>query len=145
MDDFEKLAGNFLGGSSPQQAADAASDHVQNMDSGDLAGHLTQSLGNMDQGTLSGLGRQLLQAFNNHSAASGDASAAAQQAGTSEDAVASGDPSAVGSLLQLAQSHQGLLQSAASSFLQKNPGAIGQLAPGLLQGIMGRLGGGAAS
>jgi hypothetical protein len=47
-------------------------------------------------------------------------------------------------MLQFAKNHPEVLQNAASAFMQKNPGAISQLAPGLLQGIMGKLGGGAS-
>ncbi len=144
MDDVSKAAGGMLGGASPQQAADAASDTVQNTDSGELAGHLTQSLGNMDGGTLSSLGGELLQSFTNHAGFSGDANSAAQAAGVSQDAVASGDPGAIGTLMQFAKGHPGVLQAAAGAFLQKNPGAISSLAPGLLQGVMGRLGGSGA-
>jgi len=138
MDDLSKLAGEYLGGASPQQAADAASAHVQSMDPNDLAGHLTQSLGGMDQSSLQSLGTQLLSSFTQHPAG---ADAAAQQAGVSPTDVAAGDPGAVGTLVNYAKSHPEILQNAASAFMQKNPGAIGQMAPGLLQGIMGRLGG----
>ena len=142
MDGLGKLAGQFLGGANPQQAADAASEHVASTDPNELAGHLTQSLGTMDQGSLQGLGQQLLESFTNHPASTEDANAATAAAGVSPAAVASGDQGAIGALLNYAKSNPQVLQSAASAFMQKNPGAIAQLAPGLLQGIMGRLGGG---
>ena len=142
MDGMEKMAGQFLGGASPQQAADAASEHVASTDPNELAGHLQQSLGSMDSSSLAGLGQQLLESFTNHPASTEDAGTATANAGVSQAAVASGEPGAVGALIQYAKNNPQVLQSAASAFMQKNPSAIAQLAPGLLQGIMGRLGGG---
>lgn len=141
MDEIGKMAGGFLGGASPADAASAASDHVANMDSSQLGDHLTQSLGNMDPSSLAGLGQQLLSSFTNHPAYNGDANTATQDAGVSQADVAAGDPGAIGALINMAKSNPGVLQQAASSFLGNNPGAIGSLAPGLLQGIMGKLGG----
>ncbi|GAC1543022.1 MAG: hypothetical protein NVS3B16_08750 [Vulcanimicrobiaceae bacterium] len=141
MDEIGKLAGGMLGGADPQEAATAASEHVQGMDAGQLGDHLTQSLGTMDRSSLSGLGQQLLQTFTNHAGYAGDANTATQEAGVSQAAVASGDPGAIGMLINMAKNNPGVLQSAAGSFLGNNPGAVGQLAPGLLQGILGRLGG----
>jgi hypothetical protein len=134
FDGLAKMAGDVLNNATPQQAADAASDHVQNADPSETADHLTQSLG-----------QQLLSSYTNHASYAGDANAATQEAGVSQDAVAAGEPGAVGTMLQFAKNHPEILQNAASTFLQKNPGAIGSLAPGLLQGIMGRLGGGTTS
>ena len=139
MGEFEKMAGGLLGGASPEQASDAAAAHVQDADPNELADHLTQSVGTMDRPNVASLGKQLLETFTNHSGFSGDANAAAQQAGVSQSAVAAGEPGAVGSLIQFAKNNPAILQTAASAFMQRNPSAIGQLAPGLLQGIMGRL------
>jgi hypothetical protein len=144
MDGLEKMAGGLMGGATQEQTADAASAHVAQADPNQLADHLSASVGTMDQGSLASLGQQLLHAYTNHDNAVGDANAATQEAGVSQAAVASGDPGAVGTLIQYAKMHPEVLQSAASAFMQHNPGAISQLAPGLLQGIMGRLGGSAA-
>ncbi len=138
MDNIGKMAEGALGGADPQEAANAASEHVQNMDEGQLGDHLTRSLGTMDRSSISGLGQQLLQSYTNRG---GDANTATQDAGVSQDAVSAGDPGAVGMLINMAKNNPGVLQSAASSFLGKNPNALTQLAPGLLQGILGRLGG----
>jgi hypothetical protein len=143
FDGLEKMATDFLGSATPQQAADAASDHVQNADPNDTADHLTQSLGSLNPQMLSNLGQQLLSSYTNHASYAGDANSATQEAGVSQDAVAAGEPGALGMMLQFAKNHPEVLQNAASAFMQKNPGAIGSLAPGLLQGIMGRLGGAA--
>jgi hypothetical protein len=58
--------------------------------------------------------------------------------------VASGSPQGVAALIDYAKSNPQVLQQAASAFMQRNPAALQQLAPGLLQGIMGHLGGGQA-
>jgi hypothetical protein len=138
------LAGgaNPLAGVDPQEAAAAASAHVQSLDPSELAGHLTQSVGSMDASSLVGLGQTLLQTFTNHASFPGDGAAAAQAAGTDAQAVASGAPNAISALINFAKSNPQVLQSAAASFLKNDPNAIGQLAPGLLSGILGRLGGG---
>ncbi|GAC1519988.1 MAG: hypothetical protein NVS2B3_16360 [Vulcanimicrobiaceae bacterium] len=141
MDNIGKMAEGMLGGANPEEAASAASDHVQSMEPGELGDHLTQSLGTMDQPSIAGLGQQLLQSFTNHAGYAGDANTATQDAGVSQAAVAAGDPGAVGMLINMAKNNPAVLQSAASSFLGKNPNALTQLAPGLLQGILGRLGG----
>ena len=139
MESLGKMAEGLLGAASPQDAAAAASDHVQDMDPSELAGHLTQSVGSMDASTLQRLGQQLLATFTNHAAFPGDGAQAAVAAGTDADAVASGSPSAVSALIAYAKDNPAVLQNAASAFLERNPGAIGQLAPGLLNGIMARL------
>jgi hypothetical protein len=143
FDGLEKMATDFLGNATPQQAADAASDHVATADPNQTADHLTQSLGSLNPQMLSNLGQQLLSSYTNHASYAGDANSATQEAGVSQDAVAAGEPGALGMMLQFAKNHPEVLQNAASAFMQKNPGAIGSLAPGLLQGIMGRLGGAA--
>jgi hypothetical protein len=57
--------------------------------------------------------------------------------------VAAGDSGAVGALIAYAKQNPQVLQQAANDFMQGNPGAVAQLAPGLLQGIAARLEGGA--
>jgi len=141
MDNIGKLAGDLFAGVSPQQAADAASDHVETMDPHALAGHLTNSLPTMDASTLEGLGRQLLASFTSHPASPVDADTASQLAGTNSTAVASGEPAAIGALLNYAKAHPQVLQGAASAFMQSHPGVVSQLSPDLLHGIMAKLGG----
>jgi hypothetical protein len=129
---------NPLAGVDPQAAGAAAADHVQSLDPSELAGHLTQSVGSFDASSLTGLGQTLLQSFTNNAGAQSGADAA-QAAGTDAQAVASGAPNAVAALINYAKNNPQVLQGAASSFLQNNPSAIGQLAPGLLSGILARL------
>ncbi len=140
MDSIGKMASEYLSGGNQQQAADAASDHVAEADPNQLGDHLSQSTQTMDGSSLMALGQQLLQHFTNNGGYSGDGDSAAAAAGTTPDAVASGDPNAVSALIDYAKQNPDVLKNAASSFMQGNPGAIAQMAPGLLQGIMGRLG-----
>jgi hypothetical protein len=140
FDNLAKAASQLLGDANPQDVAQAASDHTASLDPSELAGHLQQSLGTMDQSSLTGLGQQLLQTFTNHGAYSGDGAQAAEAAGTSADAVASGSPEGISALIDYAKSNPQILQTAVSAFMQRNPQALEQLAPGLLSGIMGRLG-----
>jgi len=144
MDQFAKMAEGMAGGGD-QQAANAASEHVENADPSETADHLAQSVPNMDHGALVSLGTQLLHHFTSNSSFAGNGNDAAQAAGVDPSDVKAGDPGAIQSLLQYAKQNPQVLQSAASAFMQHNPGAIASLAPGLLQGIMGRFGGGAAA
>jgi hypothetical protein len=138
------MAGQVLGNASPEQTADAAASHVEGADPSETADHLIQSLPNMNSGALMALGQQLLSTYTQHSSYAGDANTATQEAGVTQDAVAAGDQGAVGTLIAFAKNHPEVLQTAATAFMQKNPSALTSLAPGLLQGIMGKLGGGAA-
>jgi hypothetical protein len=144
LDNLTKMAGQVLGNATPEQAADAAASHVEGADPSETADHLIQSLPNMNSGSLMALGQQLLSTYTQHSSYAGDANTATQEAGVTQDAVAAGDQGAVGTLIAFAKNHPEVLQTAATAFMQKNPSALTSLAPGLLQGIMGKLGGGAA-
>ena len=156
LDNLTKMAGQVLGNATPEQTADAAASHIASADPSETADHLLQSIPNMNSGSLMALGQQLLSTYTQHSSYAGDANTATQEAGVSQDAVAAGDQGAVGTMIAFAKNHPEILQSAAtpnslqadrvlaSAFMQKNPSALTSLAPGLLQGIMGKLGGGAA-
>jgi hypothetical protein len=144
LDNLTKMAGQVLGNATPEQTADAAASHIASADPSETADHLLQSIPNMNSGSLMALGQQLLSTYTQHSSYAGDANTATQEAGVSQDAVAAGDQGAVGTMIAFAKNHPEILQSAATAFMQKNPSALTSLAPGLLQGIMGKLGGGAA-
>ncbi len=136
MENLSSLVGQFFGGATAQQASAAASTHVQEADPNEVADHLSQSVNTMDQPSTANLGQELLAAFTAHT---GDASTATNAAGVSPAAVASGEPGAVGALLQYAKQNPQVIQAAASAFMQRNPAALTSLAPGLIQGIMSRL------
>ena len=141
MDGLSKLAGNLFGGGNadPAEVAQAASDHIDSLDANTLAGHLKDSLGTMDQNSIGQLGQELLSAFNNHPASPADGDTAAAAAGTSSDAVAAGEPGAVGSLIDYAKQHPELLSQASQAFTQGNISSLSQMAPGFVNEILGRL------
>jgi hypothetical protein len=144
LDNLTKMAGQVLGNATPEQTADAAASHVAGADPSETADHLLQSIPNMNSGSLMALGQQLLSTYTQHPSYPGDANTATQEAGVTQDAVAAGDQGAVATMIAFAKNHPEILQTAATAFMQKNPSALTSLAPGLLQGIMGKLGGGAA-
>lgn len=112
-------------------AAAASGGSATSADAASASGSGSDVSGNADAGSGTGAA----------SAPVTDATGATQAAGVSEDAVSSGDPSAIGKLIGYAKAHPDVLKSATTAFLQKNPGALASLAPGLLQGIMGKAGG----
>lgn len=139
LDDVGKMASQMLGNFHPQDVATAANEHVSQMDPSELAGHLQQSVGTMDQSSLMALGQHLLQQC--VGAQGGAASDVAQSAGTTTDAVQSGAPGAISSLIEYCKSNPAVLQAATTALVQRNPEALQQMAPGLISGIMSRLSG----
>ena len=136
MENIESLIGQVFGGATAQQVASAASAHVQEADPNELADHLTQSANTMDQSSAASLGSELLAALTQHT---GGAASAMDATGVTQQSVTSGEPGAVSALVQYAKSNPQVLQAAASAFMQRNPAALTSLAPGLIQGILGRL------
>ncbi len=135
MDFLMNEARSLLGGADPQQVGDAARDHVGDVPPDQLAQHLTEGAQNLDQGGLASLGQSLLGALSQH----GQAESTAQDAGVDTAAAAGGDQGNVVALIQHAAQNPDALRDAAVQFVQKDPQVLTQL-PGLLQGIMGRLG-----
>ena len=129
-------ARSMLGSADPQQVADATRDHVDQTDPGTLADHLTQGAQGMDAGQLGSLGSTLLGALANH----GHDETQAQDAGVDTQAAQQGDQGNVIALIQHAQQNPAALKDAAVQFVQQNPQVLQKL-PGLLQGVLGRLGG----
>ncbi len=125
---------NEFTGAAPEQIESATAQHVDSMDSGELAGHLTSGAQNMNSGMLGNLASSLLGSLSNH----GQNAAAVDAAGVSTDAAQSGDPSAVTSLIEHAQQNPGALKDAAIDFIKNNPQAVEQFAPGFLKGILSK-------
>ena len=135
MDFLMNEARSLLGGANPQQVGDAAREHVADVPPDQLAQHLSEGARNLDQGGLASLGQTLLGALAQH----GHDESTAQDAGVDTAAAADGDQGNVVALIQHAAQNPAALRDAAVQFVQKNPQVLTQL-PGLLQGIMGRLG-----
>jgi hypothetical protein len=121
--------GNFFGGN--------PLDMIKQL-SGDQLGNLLQNgAGQVDDTTRASLGQHLLDAFTNHVPFTGTGADAAAQAGTSEDAVQSGAPNAVGSLIDYAKGHPEIIQAATTAFLERNPSVLAQLGPSLIGNLFG--------
>jgi hypothetical protein len=135
MDFLMNEARSLLGGADPQQVGDAARDHIADVPPDQLAQHLADGAQNLDQGGLASLGQTLLGSLAQH----GHDESQAQDAGVDTGAAASGDQGNVVALIQHAAQNPAALRDAAVQFVQKDPQVLTQL-PGLLQGIMGKLG-----
>lgn len=129
------LLGQFSG-AAPAQVQAAAAEHVDAMDSTELAGHLSDGAQNMNGGTLAQLATSLLGALVNH----GHDEAALQDSGVSADAARAGDSNAVTALIAHAQQNPAALKDAALDFIKKNPQAVEQFAPDFLKGIIAKFG-----
>ena len=68
MSFFDNLGGMLgkLTGADPSDVADAATDHVEGMDAGQLADHLKNSIPNMDSSSLGGLAQSVMSALSAH-------------------------------------------------------------------------------
>lgn len=135
FDSILNQAKSILGDADPDDVADATREHVGQTDTGELVQHLTQGAQGMDQGGLASLGTALLGALSQH----GHDESQAQDAGVDTAAATNGDQGSVVALIQHASQNPAALKDAVVSFAQQNPQMLAQL-PGLLQGVMGRLG-----
>jgi hypothetical protein len=124
-------------GAAPEQVQAAAADHVDSMDTGELADHLTQGAQNMNSSQLGQLASSLLGALSNH----GHDEAAVQDAGVSTADAQAGDGDAVTALIEHAQQNPAALKDAAVDFIKNNPQAVEQFAPDFLKGIISKFAG----
>jgi hypothetical protein len=107
-------------GADPADLEQAASDHLGGMDVGELVGHLTQSVQNMDGGAVGNLVQSLTGALGQSGTGSTD----------------------VGTLIQEAAQNPGALKDAAVDFIKNNPDAIQQFTPDFAKGLLAKLTGG---
>jgi hypothetical protein len=126
-----------LGGAEPEQVQSAAADHVQDMDAGQLAGHLADSAQSLNTGQLAQLATSLLGALSNH----GHDEASVADAGVSTNDAQAGDQNAVTALIEHAQQNPAALKDAAIDFIKNNPQAVQQFAPDFLKGILSKFAG----
>ncbi len=131
MDFLKNLAGNLTGGGNQGDMLKNVTDQVSKMGGDQLAGHVNTMADNADPDTRAQLGQHLLDAFTNHASFNGTGADAAQAAGTSAEAVASGSPDAISSIVNYAKSNPQILQAAATAFMTRNPSALASLIPGL--------------
>jgi hypothetical protein len=118
------------------QVVDAAEKFISKMDERELAAAIEQS-----ERTMSAPGRSLLieaifDAFRQRGESSEDA---AEAAGTTLDALAGGDESAMRALMSYARNNAGLLKEAATVLIERRPEVVSELSPALADGIAQRL------
>lgn len=128
-------AQKLLASTPPGDVANAAGDHVQSLDSGELVDHLLASVPNLPDGARGTLAQTILGVLGRN----GTSEAAVADAGVPTDAAKSGDADAVGAVIEHAGTNPDALKAAAVQFIRQNPQLVQQLAPGFLQGIVGRL------
>lgn len=139
MSFFDNLGGliSQFSGAPKEQVESAAADHVGNMESGELAGHLAAGAQNMDSGTLGSLAQSLLGALGNH----GHDESQVQDAGVATGDAQAGDQNAVTALISHAQQNPAALKDAAIDFIKNNPQAVQQFAPDFVKGLIAKFAG----
>jgi hypothetical protein len=135
--DLLGTAEKMLGEAAPGDLQNAAEQHVGGLDPGELVNHLIGMVPNLPDGARSELAGTVLGALGQNGKSESDV----QDAGVPTDDAKSGDPAALGALLEHAASDPSSLKDAAVSYITNNPQLIRQYAPSLLQGILGKLGG----
>jgi hypothetical protein len=134
--DLLGAAEKMLGNASPADVQDATEQHVSSLDPGELVNHFISMVPNLPDDARSSLASTVLGALGQNGKSESDV----QDAGVPTDEAKSGDPAALGALLEHAASDPSSLKDAAVSYITSNPQLIQQYAPKLLEGILGKLG-----
>ncbi len=116
LDGLGKMVGQFTQ-SNPQGVSE-------------IAGHLMASVPGLDDATKASLGQHITDAL--AQVHGSDADTIAQQAGTSTEDVAAGNEGALQKIIGLAQQHPEMLQAATQAFAERNPQALMQFAPAIM-------------
>jgi hypothetical protein len=96
----------------------------------DISGHLLASIPGLDDSAKASLGQHITDALAQQHGT--DADSIAQQAGTSTDEVASGNEGALQKIIGMAQQHPEMLTAATQAFAERNPQALMQFAPAIM-------------
>jgi hypothetical protein len=107
FDTLKNAAGGLLGTVSAQETP---------ANPNDIADNIVQRIDTLDGTALLNLGQQLLESFTRHDSYPSDGGQAAEDAGTTAEAVASGSPNAIAVLLTFAKNHPQVLQSITGTF-----------------------------
>jgi hypothetical protein len=118
------------------QVVDAAEKFISKMDERDLAAAVEQSERGMSAQSRALLVEAVFDAFRQRGESSEDA---VEAAGTTLEAIRSGDESAVRTLLTYARNNAGLLKEACIVLIEVPPAIVAELAPPLSDGISRRL------
>jgi hypothetical protein len=130
-------AEKLLGGTSSGDLQAAAEEHLGGLGTDDVVNHLLGMVPNLSDDARAELAQTVLGALGQNGTSESDV----QDAGVPTDDAKNGDPDALGALLQHAASDPASLKDAAVSYVTNNPQLLQKFAPGLMQGILGRLGG----
>jgi hypothetical protein len=90
--------------------------HETNANPSELADNIVKRIDSLDETSLINLGQQLLESFTRSDSYPSDGGQAADEAGTTAEAVASGSPNAIARLITFAKNHPQILQSISGSF-----------------------------
>lgn len=127
---------SVFGNYAPGQVADAAEKFISKMDEAELARAIEQSQRTMSATARSQLVEAIFEAFRHRGESSDDV---VEGAGTTLDALGSGEQSAVRALLSYANTNAGLLKEATTGLIERHPMVTGELDPSLARGIAQRL------
>lgn len=124
--------GNYASG----EVIDAAEKFISKMDERDLAAAIIQSERAMTADGRTLLVEAIFDAFRQRGESSEDA---AEEAGTTLEAISSAQSGAVEKLLTYARANPGLLKEAAIGLVEREPAVLVQLPPEITSGIQQRL------
>jgi hypothetical protein len=124
--------GNFTSA----QVIDVAEKLISKMGEEDLACAIEQSERTMSSSARTLLIEAMFDAFRQRGESSEDA---AEEAGTSLDAITRGDREAVEKLLVYARSNPGLLKDATVEFVERDPALLTELSPEIANAVKQRL------
>ncbi|MBV9646069.1 MAG: hypothetical protein JO043_01225 [Candidatus Eremiobacteraeota bacterium] len=140
FDNVASAVSHWFGGDvTVEDAVKAARTSIREMDAGELVAQLEQSVASFDQPSRAALGAHILRTLKQQP---GDATTDADfatQAGTTNEAVATGSPQALSALIEAARTQPDALRAAFANFIDATPGAVTKLSPGLTAGIKSRL------
>lgn len=127
---------SVFGNYASAEVIDAAEKFISKMDEAGIAGAIARS-----EQTMTADGRTLLvEAIFDAFRARGESSEdAAEAAGTTVDAIGTGNTAATRALMEYARANPGLLKEAAIVLIEEHPEIVSQLAPELADGIAARL------
>ncbi|HEY9180024.1 MAG TPA: hypothetical protein VIO32_04855 [Candidatus Baltobacteraceae bacterium] len=124
--------GNFAAG----EVIDAAEKFITKMDENDLASAIEQGERTMSASARTLLVEAIFDAFRQRGESSEDA---AEEAGTTLDAIRGSDREAIRKLLAYARANPGLLKDAAVELIERDPPMLAQLSPQIADGVKARL------
>ncbi|MDQ2679656.1 MAG: hypothetical protein M3Y21_01345 [Candidatus Eremiobacteraeota bacterium] len=127
---------SLFGSYSSVELSDAAEKFITKMDESDLAAAIGVTEPTMTVAGRNALVEAIFDAFRGRGESSEDA---AEGAGTTLDAIARNDTSAISCLLIYARDNTGLLKEAATTLVEQYPQFITELPPALIDGISLRL------